>query len=121
MEHIQATEMFSSYWDGDLTPAEVAALEEHLRDCHVCHEEYQQFRQAMGALGGLAKVPVPAPLTFTEGVVERVRRRSGGRFFNPRRRHTRFPYEMVSALMLIIILLIYLMFQLSQPGSVLIR
>lgn len=116
MDHAQANEMFSSYWDGELEPEAVAALEAHLRDCSACRHEYDEFKRTMGALGVLGKQP--APPTFSEGVVERLRRRSGGRLFPANRISTRFSYEIVSILMLLIVVLIYLMAQLAEPGSV---
>ena len=41
MDHAQATELFSSYWDRELEPGETARLEEHLHSCVVCRREYQ--------------------------------------------------------------------------------
>lgn len=112
VDHVQASELFSAYWERDLGPAESAALEEHLRSCVVCRREYQQFEQAVGALHHLEKQV--APPDFVAGVIHRVHRRSRGRFFDPRRTD-RIPYELFSLVMLALLLAIYLILQL-QPG-----
>jgi hypothetical protein len=61
---------------------------------------------------------VDAPPDFSRGVVERLRARSHGRFFAPRRGLDRVPYELFSLMMLAIILILYLVLSLSQPGRV---
>ena len=119
MDHAQANELFSSYWDRDLSPEETARLEEHLGSCVVCRREYDAFRQMLGGLGTLEKQV--APDGFAEGVVHRVRKRSRGRFFGPLdpaslRRVDRVPYELFSVLMLAILVAIYVVMQVSQPG-----
>jgi len=114
MDHVEATELFSSYWDKDLAPEQAARLEEHLGACVVCRREYEAFEQAVGALGSLGREL--APEGFVQGVVKRVRKRSHGRFFVGRRAAVRIPYELFSVVMLAILLAIYLVLQLSQPG-----
>jgi anti-sigma factor RsiW len=114
MDHDQATELFSAYWDRELSTDETARLEEHLGACVVCRREYQAFQQAVGAVGSLGKEL--APEGFVQGVVKRVRQRSRGRFFVGRRAAMRIPYELFSVVMLAILLAIYLVLQLSQPG-----
>jgi anti-sigma factor RsiW len=114
MDHVQATELFSSYWDRELQADEAARLEEHLGSCVVCRREYQDFEKAVGALGSLGKEL--APQGFVQGVVKRVRKRSRGRFFVGRGALERIPYELFSVVMLAILVAIYLVLQLSQPG-----
>ena len=119
MDHAQANELFSSYWDRELAPEETARLEEHLGSCVVCRREYQEFQQMLGGLGALEKQV--APEGFAEGVVKRVRKRSRGRFFGPLdpaslRRVDRVPYELFSVLMLAILVAIYVVMQVAQPG-----
>jgi len=116
VDHAQATELFSSYWDEELGADETARLEEHLRSCVVCRREYQAFEQALSAAGALPREV--APPGFVAGVVKRVHKRSRGRFFARRGMLDRVPYELFSLVMLGLILAIYVILQLSQPGRV---
>jgi anti-sigma factor RsiW len=115
VDHAEASELFSSYWDEELAPARAAALEEHLRTCVPCRLEYQAFERAVGAVGALPREIAPAG--FVPGVVKRVHKRSRGRFFS-RGLVDRLPYEVFSLVMLGLILAIYLVLQMSQPGRV---
>jgi anti-sigma factor RsiW len=116
VDHAQAVELFSSYWDEELSADDTTRLEEHLRSCVVCRREFQQFEQAVGTAAALPKAE--APPDFLEGVVQRVRKRSQGRFFAPRRLVERVPYELFSLLMLGVILAIYLILQMAEPAKV---
>jgi anti-sigma factor RsiW len=113
VDHARATELFSAYWDRDLGQTEREALEEHLKSCVVCRREYQSFEQALGAVGQLHKLL--APPDFASAVQTRIRKRSHGRFFTPRRMAERIPYEVFSLVMLGLILAIYIVLQLAQP------
>ena len=115
MDHARATELFSAYWDEDLAREEMDALEEHLKSCVVCRREYQTFEKTVGAVGQLH--PLMAPPDFAEGVRARIRKRSRGRFFNPRKMAERIPYELFSLVMLGLILAIYIVLQLSHPAN----
>jgi hypothetical protein len=114
VDHARATELFSAYWDEDLGPGDLGALEEHLKSCVVCRREYETFQKTVGALGTLHRFT--APPDFAEGVHSRIRKRSKGRFFTPRKMAERIPYEVFSLLMLGLILAIYVVLQLAQPG-----
>jgi anti-sigma factor RsiW len=115
MDHEQATALFSAYWDEELDAKEASALEEHLRTCVVCRREYQSFEQTVGAVGSLHKMV--APPEFGEEVKGRIRKRSRGRFFTPRRLAERIPYELFSLLMLGLILAMYVLFSLGHPSQ----
>jgi anti-sigma factor RsiW len=114
VDHARATELFSAYWDRELAAQDLTALEEHLKSCVVCRREYQTFEKALGAVGQLHKMT--APPDFAEAVRTRIRKRSRDRFFTPRRLAERIPYELFSLVMLGLILAIYVVLQLAQPG-----
>ncbi len=114
LDHTQASELFSAYWDEELSSEQTAVLEEHLGSCLSCRQEYQEFEQMLGAAATLPQEL--APPNFVAGAVKRVHRRSRGRFFRVRRLGERIPYELFSLLMLGLILAVYLMLQLNQPG-----
>lgn len=117
VDHAQASELYSAYWDRELAPAETERLEEHLGSCVVCRREFQAFRLA---IGGLAKLePQLAPQGFAQGVAKRVRKRSRGRLFMPRRGLDRIPYELFSVVMLALLVAVYVVMQLAQPGRLL--
>jgi anti-sigma factor RsiW len=115
VDHARATELFSAYWDRELAATDQSELEEHLRSCVVCRREYQTFERALGAVGQLHKMM--APPDFADGVRSRIRKRSHGRFFTPRRLAERIPYELFSLVMLGLILAIYIVLQLAQPAQ----
>jgi hypothetical protein len=115
VDHAQATELFSAYWERELGDPEKGALEEHLRSCVVCRREFQEFEKAVSAVGSLHKMV--APPDFADGVRTKINKRSKGRFFNPRRMAERIPYEVFSLVMLGLILAIYVVLQLTHPGQ----
>lgn len=114
MDHTQAAELFSAYWEKELPPDKAQELEAHLGSCVSCRRDWQQFEKTVGGLRGLPKSD--APPQFAAGVVRRLRQRSGGRFFAPKRLGDRVPFELLSLVMLTLILAIYLFLQLSEPG-----
>jgi anti-sigma factor RsiW len=115
VDHVQAEELFSSYWDEELDPETQRALEEHLETCVVCRREYQAFETTLRSVEGLHRMSAPAHLA--EGVKDRIRKRSKGRFFAPRKLAERVPYEIVSLLMLGLLLAVYVALQLAQPAQ----
>jgi hypothetical protein len=115
VDHAQATELFSAYWERELGDAEKGALEEHLRSCVVCRREFQEFEKTVSAVGSLHKMV--APPDFAEAVRGKINKRSKGRFFNPRRLAERIPYEVFSLVMLGLILAIYVVLQWTNPGQ----
>ena len=98
VDHAQATELFSAYWERELGETEKGALEEHLRTCVVCRREFQSFEQTVNSVGSLHKMV--APPDFAEAVRTKIRKRSRGRFFSPRKLAERIPYELFSLVML---------------------
>lgn len=113
VDHAQASELFSAYWDEELDPKSQSELEEHLKSCVVCRREYQVFERALSSVAGLHRMVAPAD--FQEGVRTKIRKRSRGRYFTPRRLAERIPYEIFSLVMLGLILAIYVVLQLAHP------
>lgn len=114
MDHSEASELFSAYRDKELAPEKAKALEEHLGSCVTCRRDFEKFERAVEGVRNLP--PVDAPPQFAAGVVRRLRQRSGGRLFQPRRLSDRVPFELLSLVMLALVLAIYLFFQMTQPG-----
>jgi predicted anti-sigma-YlaC factor YlaD len=106
MEHQQAQELFSDYLDGELPPEEQEAFLSHLQCCAICQKELNTLKQMIHSLSGLPKVPVPHG--FDRKVQQRIYRRSHGRFFRSESVFMRLPFEWVSFIIIIIMLVLYL-------------
>jgi hypothetical protein len=114
--HARFEEQFSSYLEGDLPEPSRRALEEHVAGCEGCRKQLSAFRSTLGKLGGLRE---KAPHTFLAGIEAQIRHRSGGRFFGRRRLlFGRIPFEWVSLLMILAMLVYYVMTQQTAPTEV---
>jgi len=60
------TELLSAYLDNQVTPAERARVEAHLRVCMTCQAELNSLRQTVTLLRALPRVPVPRAFTLSE-------------------------------------------------------
>lgn len=60
LNHHRIEQMLSSYLDGELTPTEIRAVEEHLLDCGVCRRTYEDLRATKSLLGSLPVAEPPA-------------------------------------------------------------
>lgn len=112
MNHEQATELFSAYWDRELVGDEHAALEEHLSSCIVCRREYQNFEKTVGLLRSTGRVA--APRGFADKLKKRGKKR-GARIGAWQNALTRTPYEIISLIMLIAMLAVYVVLSQGQP------
>ena len=116
MDHQQASNEFSDYVDGTLAPREKAELERHLAACIQCRTELEGFRRTVGMLGRLKQ---SAPPGFLPGIQQQIYRRSRGRFFGQRwKLFGRVPFEWVSLVMIIVMLVYYIITLQSSPTSV---
>jgi anti-sigma factor RsiW len=116
LSHDEIEQRFDSYREGELSPEEQRAMDDHLAACAPCRESYERFLRTMAALSHLPGAR--APTDFVDSVEGQVRRRSRGRFFASRPDwSTRLPYELLSVVMLIAILAVFLFIFLGHGGG----
>jgi anti-sigma factor RsiW len=114
--HTRANEKFSAYLEGELDATERGRLEGHLKDCGACRTELDRLRATVDKLNALR---TKAPGTFLADVQNQIRTRSRGRFFG--RRHLlfgRIPFEWVSLVMILAMLVYYIITQHGSPTDV---
>lgn len=114
MDHAQAQEQFSDYWEGGLAAPERAAVAAHLEGCAECRAEYERFQAALAPLGKLRTMAVPEP-DLQVSVPALINRRSQGRFFSRRSRVRRLVLTWLPPLMLALVALLYLAMKLANP------
>ena len=116
MDHQAAADSFSSYLEGDLPEEVKLALEQHLAICIQCRTELDAFRKALGGLGTLRQ---PAPERFLPQIQRQIFLRSKGRFFSRRwMLFGRIPFEWVSLVMIIAMLVYYIAARRGAPTAV---
>lgn len=64
-------ELFSSYWEEELSSAERNTLDQHFESCGSCKKEYAEFVSALEMVQGLPRLE--PPVGFTDSVLARVR------------------------------------------------
>jgi anti-sigma factor RsiW len=115
-DHTPVTDHLSSYVDGELAPAERNAFEAHLKACGECQKNLDQFR---GTLGKLSQLKRKAPRSFLPQIQQQIHERSRGRFFGRRwMLFGRIPFEWVSLVMIIAMLVYYIATLQSAPTTV---
>jgi predicted anti-sigma-YlaC factor YlaD len=65
LNHHRAGHLLSPYLDGELLPAESAAVQEHLLECAGCREVYDRLRATKALLGELPVADPPAEFWAT--------------------------------------------------------
>lgn len=114
--HSRTTERLSAYVEGELPGDEKAAVEQHLAACIQCRTNLQQFRDTMGKLASLKK---KAPPSFLPDIKQQINTRSRGRFFSKRwLLFGRIPFEWVSLVMIVVMLVYYIITLQSSPTTV---
>jgi anti-sigma factor RsiW len=114
--HTRLTERMSAYVEGDLPAEEKAAVEQHLATCIQCRTNLKQFRETMDNLAQLKK---KAPRSFLPDIQQQIHERSRGRFFGRRwMLFGRIPFEWVSLLMIVAMLVYYIVTLRSAPTQV---
>lgn len=102
--------LFNAYFEGDLTEDEREAFDLRLEQDEVFRDSYNEFVEIMG---GLRDLPFEfAPDDFVDKVQSRIRHRSRGRFFAENFLTSyRFPYEVIAAVMMIVMATAYMMME----------
>lgn len=114
--HGRAEERFSAYLENDLPDTERQTLEQHLAGCMQCRTRLERFRTTVSNLSSLR---LQAPPTFLNDIKGQIHRRSRGRFFGRRwMLFGRIPFEWVSLVMIIAMLVYYIISLQSTPGGV---
>lgn len=115
--HTRTVDALSAYLEGELPPAEKAAVEQHLATCIQCRTSLQRLRMTLGGLGHLRRAP--APSSFLADVQNQINRRSRGRFFGRRwMLFGRIPFEWLSLAMIVAMLVYYIVVLQSSPTGV---
>ena len=115
MDHQSAIELLNDYLDGELSGAQEKKLEQHLEGCESCQGELEDLRQTLDIMGSLRKVEPPTE--FVGKVQQRINKRSRGRFFGGQEKLlVRIPFEWVSFVIIVIMLVMYLMTVAQQPS-----
>jgi anti-sigma factor RsiW len=115
-EHAKVQDTFSAYLDGELEPAAKKAVDQHLGGCIQCRTQLEHFRTTVGRLGGLRE---RAPGSFLPDIQRQIRTRSRGRFFGRRwLLFGRIPFEWVSLMMIVAMLVYYIVTLQSSPTQV---
>jgi anti-sigma factor RsiW len=114
--HGPVEDAFSALVDGELSPERKQAVEAHLAGCARCRAGLERFRATVGGLGSLRE---RAPSTFLPDIQRQIYTRSRGRFFARRWvLFGRIPFEWVSLVMIIAMLVYYLVSQHASPTHV---
>lgn len=80
-EDVQA--MISVLLDEELTPEDLARVENHIAECPSCREELENMKQLVAAASGLGVKAPPEEVwdTFLDNVYNRIERKTGWLFF----------------------------------------
>ena len=114
--HTRLNERMSAYLDGELPSEEKAAVEQHLATCIQCRTNLNQFRETLGKLSQLKK---KAPRSFLPDIQQQINSRSRGRFFGRRwLLFGRIPFEVISLVMIVVMLVYYIISLQSAPTTV---
>jgi anti-sigma factor RsiW len=70
-KHTRIRKNLSPYIDGQLSPRERTALEEHLATCDACRSELDELRATISAVGGVSDVEPPRSFALTAEMLER--------------------------------------------------
>jgi len=116
MNHHDLREKLSAYMDGEVSPEERSAIEEHLKVCAACSQALGELRETAQRVKTLQEVEPPAWMTHK--IMAQVRSKAEPRtsiwqkLFFPL--HVKLPIEAVTALFCVV--LGYYVYQSAQPA-----
>ena len=114
--HTRVSEQLSAYVEGELPAPDKAAVDQHLATCIQCRTNLKQFQET---IGNLSKLKKKAPPSFLPNIQRQIYSRSRGRFFGKRwLLFGRVPFEWVSLVMIIAMLVYYIVTLQSSPTGV---
>jgi len=114
--HARLTERMSAYLEGELPSEEKGAFEQHLATCAQCRSNFDQFRETVG---NLSKLKRKAPRSFLPDIQQQIHNRSRGRFFGKRwMLFGRIPFEVISLVMILVMLVYYILSLQGSPTTV---
>jgi hypothetical protein len=114
--HSEVEAQFSDRYDGELTQAEAARFDAHLRGCSACEGAYAAFTASLGMFKALPRVEAPKQLR--QQVTARLYRQSRGALFNGEHGGVfsalRAPYEVMAVVVLVAVGGLWMTAQLAQ-------
>ncbi|HXU81549.1 MAG TPA: zf-HC2 domain-containing protein [Polyangia bacterium] len=114
--HTRLTERMSAYLEDELPTDEKGAFEQHLATCPQCRANFDQFRETVG---NLSKLKRKAPRSFLPDIQQQINARSRGRFFGKRwLLFGRIPFEVISLVMILVMLVYYILYLQGSPTTV---
>lgn len=116
-EHDEIEELFSDFYEGELSAADKKRVETHLEACEQCEAEYADFTRAIEQISGLGKHKLAAPPDFEKGVESTIEKRSAGRFFGGRKLTDRAPLTILALIAIAIGVGLYWWLAGSETGS----
>jgi predicted anti-sigma-YlaC factor YlaD len=101
----EATALFLSVHDGDVSDSEKKAFFDHLDSCDNCRSEWEAYLITLNEVSGM--YPLAPPDEFAKRVKQAIGRRSKGRFFGEERAFS-LSFAIVSFVLIVLVMLSYL-------------
>lgn len=115
MNHNDIRHMLSEYLDDAVSPADQAAIEEHLKSCELCTTALKELRQAVSHIRSVEEIDPPAWMTqkiMAKVRIEAEKRSWFQRLFVPL--HIKLPLEAIGVLFIAVTALF--IYQNTQPS-----
>ena len=105
MDHEQVRDLFTRYHEADLDGKEKEEVETHLDECNECNGQWEVYKKTVGEVSGLLEMKVPPD--FSASVAQKIRKRSGGRFYGQRQSFSLY-FAIVAFVLILLFMLAYL-------------